>query len=55
MVDEQLGPSVEQLGERLLPLVRLEEVVLLHPHPGQIPTQLRDLVAPPGVLLLPLE
>ena len=55
VVDEQLGPPVEQLGERLLPVVRLEAVVLLHPHPGQIPTQLRDLVAQPGVLLLPLE
>jgi hypothetical protein len=45
VVDEQLGPSVEQLGERLLPVVRLEEVFLLHQHPGQVPTQLRDLVA----------
>jgi hypothetical protein len=34
VVDEQLGPPVEQLRERLLTVVRLEAVVLLHPDPG---------------------
>jgi len=45
VVDEQLGTSVEQLGQRLLPVVRVEAVLLLHPDPRQVPAQLRELVA----------
>jgi hypothetical protein len=51
VVDEQLGSPVEQLDERLLAVVRVEAVVLLHPHPRQLAAPLRDLVAEPGVLL----
>src|ERR671930_41358 len=52
VVDEQLGSPVEQLDERLLTVVRVEAVLLLHPHPWQLASLLRELVAEPGVLLL---
>src|SRR6266511_1433495 len=51
VVDEQLGSPVEQLDERLLAVVRVDAVFLLHPHPRQLASLLRDLVAEPGVLL----
>ena len=51
LVGEQLGAPVEQLDERLLAVVRVEAVLLLHPHPRQLASQLRELVAEPGVLL----
>src|SRR4029453_10044257 len=52
VVDEQLGSSVKQLGERPLAVVRIEAVLLLHPHPGQLASLQRELIAEPGVLLL---
>jgi hypothetical protein len=51
VVDEQLGPSVEQVGKRLLTVVRVEAIVLLYPDPRQLASLLRELVAEPGVLL----
>jgi hypothetical protein len=51
VVDEQLGSPVEQLGERLLTVVGVEAVLLLHRHPGQLASLLRDRVAESGVLL----
>jgi hypothetical protein len=52
VVDEQLGTPVEELGERLLAVVRVESVLRLHPHPRQLASLVRDLVPEPGVLLL---
>jgi hypothetical protein len=52
VVDEQLRSSVEQLGERLLAVVGIEAVLLLHPHPWQLASLPRELIAEPGVLLL---
>src|SRR4030095_9571950 len=51
VVDEQLGSSVEQLTECLLTVVRVEAVLLLHPHPRQLASLPRELVAEPSVLL----
>jgi hypothetical protein len=51
VVDEQLGSPVEELEERLLTVVRVEAVLLLHRHPGQLASLPRELVAEPGVLL----
>ena len=44
-------PLVEQLDKRLLTVVGVEAVLLLHRHPGQPASLLRDRVAEPGVLL----
>src|ERR671936_482921 len=51
VVDEQLGSCIEELDQRLLAVVRVEAVLLLHPHPGQRASLPRELVAEPGVLL----
>jgi hypothetical protein len=52
VVDEQLGAPVEKLDERLLTVVGVEAVLLLHPHPGELASLSRELVAEPGVLFL---
>ena len=52
VVDQQLGSPVEQLGERLLAVLRVEAVVLVHGQPRQVASFLRELVAEPRVLLL---
>src|SRR5262245_25998974 len=52
VVDEQLGPPVEQIDERLLALVRVEAVLLVNLHPGELASQPRELVAESRVLLL---
>src|SRR6266536_5475789 len=52
VVDEQLRAPVEELAKWLLAVVRVEAVLLLHPHPGQLASKLGELVAEPGVLLL---
>jgi hypothetical protein len=51
VVDEQLGSPVEQLAERLLTVVRVEAVLLLHPHPRQLASLLGNRVTEPRVLL----
>src|SRR5919204_229567 len=48
VVDEQLGSSLEQLDQRLLAVVRVEAVLLLHPHPGQLASLPRELVTDIG-------
>ena len=55
VVDEELGATVEELGERLAPLVGLEDVRLLDPHPRQLPAEAGELIAALGVLLLEVE
>src|SRR5437762_9947997 len=55
VVDEQLGAPVEELGQGLLPFVRLEDVLLLDRYPGQLLAPAGELVALPYVLLLALE
>src|SRR3954447_27005619 len=55
VVDEQLGAAVEELGKGLLPAVRLEDVLLLELHPGQLLAPAGELVSLPHVLLLALE
>ena len=52
VVDEQLRPTVEELGERLRPRLGLEAVVLLDRHPGELAPLTRELVAAAGELLL---
>src|SRR5215211_3649854 len=44
VVDEQLRAPVEELGEGLPSLVGLEDVLLLHRHPGQLLASPRELV-----------
>jgi hypothetical protein len=51
-IEEQTRPTVEELGERLRPRRRLERVVLLDRHPGQLPPLPRELIAASGELLL---
>src|SRR6266536_1427320 len=55
VVDEQLGAAVEEIGEGLRALLRLEAVVLLDRHPGQLAPLPGQLVAPAGELLLLLQ
>src|SRR4051812_34728236 len=43
VVREQLRAPVEQLGERLLAVLRIELVLLLDRHPRKLPPLLRDL------------
>src|SRR5205814_2821128 len=55
VVDEQLGAAVEELGEGLRAVLRLEAVVLVDPDPGQLAPLPGQLVAPAGELLLLLQ
>src|SRR6185437_14243644 len=54
-VDEQLRPPPEEVGQRCVAVLGLEDVVLLNRHPRQLPPALRQLVAAAGVLLLRVE
>ena len=55
VVDDELGPAGEQLGERPAPVLGVEAVLPLHRHPRQLATSARELVAAAGELLLLLE
>ena len=55
VVDDELGPSVEELGERPAPVLGVEAVLLLHRYPRQLAAQARELVAAARELLLLLE
>jgi hypothetical protein len=48
----QLGTAAEHLGERRLPVVRGELVLLVDAHPGQLAAHPGELVAASRVLLL---
>src|SRR5207248_3280943 len=54
VVDEELRAAVEELGQRLRPLVGVEAVLLVEPHPRQLSPFLRELVVALRELLLAL-
>ena len=55
VVGEQLRAPVEELGERLLPVLGVELVLLLHRDPGKLTPLLGHLLAELGVLGLELR
>src|SRR6266487_4050446 len=55
VVDEQLGTVVEEIGEGLRAVLRLEAAVLLDRDPGQLAPFPGQLVAPAGEILLLLQ
>jgi hypothetical protein len=55
VVDEQLRAAVEELGQRLLPGVRLEHVLPVDRYPGQLLAPAGKLIAVAHVLLLGVE
>jgi len=50
-----LRVAVEQLGQGPRPVVGVEPVFLVDRDPGQLVALARQLIAPPGVLLLTLQ
>ena len=52
MVDEKLPASAKQVGERRSPVIGVEPVFLVDPHPGQLLAPPRQLVAASRVFLL---
>src|SRR6266542_3702915 len=52
MINDQLAPSVEEVGERLLAVRPLEDIRLLQSDPGQLPTVPAQLIALVRELLL---
>jgi hypothetical protein len=50
MGDDKLTPARKEIGERVLPIGTIEEIVLLHLDPGQLATVSIDLVALTGEL-----
>ena len=54
VVGEELGAAVEELGERLLPVLGVELVLLFHRDPRDLASLLRHLAAQLGVLCLEL-
>jgi hypothetical protein len=55
VVDEQLRATVEDVVERLRPLVGLEGVLLLDRHPGELLAPAGELIALAHVLLLGIK
>src|SRR5437867_13418774 len=55
VVGEELRPPVEELGERLLPVLGVELVLLLHRNPRKLTTLLGHPLAEFGVLGLELR
>jgi hypothetical protein len=55
VVDKQLRASTEQIKQRLLSFVRVENVFLVNRHPWQLLPAARHLVAATGELFLCLE
>src|SRR5215218_8364749 len=55
VVGEELGAPVEELGERLLPVLGVELVLLLNRNPGKLTPLLGRLAAELGVLSLELR
>ena len=55
VVDEKLRAPVEQLYQRLLPVLGVEDVLLVDAHPRELLALLRDLLVEPPELLLALQ
>jgi DNA-binding transcriptional ArsR family regulator len=55
VVEEEQGATLEELGEGLLTVLRMKEVVLIDRNPGQLLTPARDLIACAKVPLLGFE
>src|SRR5262249_12677445 len=55
VVDEELRTASEEVGQRGVPLVGLESILLVDSNPRQLLPPLRQLVAAPRELLLRLE
>src|SRR5215469_12522430 len=55
MVDEKLRAAGEEIAQRLLPRLGVEDVVLVDAHPGQLPAPACQLVALPRMRLLRME
>ena len=55
VVDDELGPAVEELAEGLGAVLGVEAVLLLDRHPRELAAQARELVAASRQLLLALE
>jgi hypothetical protein len=54
VVGEELGATLEELGQRLLAVLGIELVLLLDRHPGKLQALLLDLLVALRVLLLEL-
>src|SRR5947209_17258262 len=54
VVGEQLRAALEELGQRLLAVLGVKDVLLLHRHPRQLTPLLGDLAAQLGMLSLAL-
>src|SRR5581483_9559286 len=52
VLDQELPAAVEQIAERLPAVRPVEGVLFVDTNPGQLPAQLRDLVAAPRQVLL---
>src|SRR6185437_15662858 len=52
MVDDQLVPAVEEIGQRLAPVRSLEDILLLHCFPGEIAAPLAQAIAEARELFL---
>ena len=52
MLDDELAPAVEQIGQRFLPPRAIEDVILRDPHPWQPPPFRVEFVAQPREFLL---
>src|SRR5262249_27642951 len=52
MLDDQLVMAAEQIRQRLLAVRPVENILLIHPLPGQLAALAAELVAQPGELLL---
>ena len=50
--DDQLAPALEKIGERFLPVHRVEDIFLHHLDPGKLTPLGVHLIAMPGQLLL---
>src|SRR5215813_8955496 len=55
VVDEELRAPAEEVGQRSVPFIGLKSIRLVDPDPRQLLPPLRQFVAAPRKLLLPLE
>src|SRR5258708_4126245 len=55
VIDEELGASTEEIGERCCALFCVESILLVDSHPGQLLASPRQFVAAPCQVFLGLE